>query len=59
LQEANLNAHAQQFKWNKLQLGFKNCVKNSLPRNGDHPAKTLQVIFEWDVGGTWCRQNKE
>jgi hypothetical protein len=57
LQKTNLNAHVQQFKWNKFQLGFKNCIKNSLPRNDDHPAKTLQVIFEWDVGAGKTRKS--
>ncbi len=57
LQKANLNAHAQLFKWNRFQLGFKNCIKKSIPCDGDHPAKTLQVIFEWDVGAGKTRNS--
>jgi hypothetical protein len=57
LQKTNLNAHAQQFKWNKFQLGFKNCIKHFLHCNGDHPAKTLQVIFGWDVGAGKTRNS--
>ncbi len=61
LQKTTLNAHAQQFnllfKWEKIQQGFKNCIKKIIPHNSDHPAKTLQVIFEWDVGAGKTRNS--
>jgi hypothetical protein len=41
--------------------GFQELLKNSFPRNGDHPAETLQVIFvgffEWDVGASKTRNS--
>ena len=49
LQRANTTAHAQLVKWNKFQFCYKNRIKHFLPSNGNHPARTLQVIFEWEL----------
>ena len=42
--------HSLLVKWNKFQTCYKNRIQHFLPRVGEHPHITLQVVLEWNPG---------
>ena len=40
--------HSLLVKWNKFQTCYKNRIQHFLPRVGEHPHITLQVVLEWN-----------
>ena len=48
-QKTDPAGHSLLVKWNKYQKCYKNRIQHFLPRVGEHPEITLQVVVKWDT----------